>query len=205
MANSINKNGIEMKTYESVFKYKYPLLVNGEVNYYDFHNYSQEKVIECCNMHEDYCYSIRPYDNDYFIYIRTPTRTDHVSERPVSYNYKNGDVVKFIVDLHMSRYVEDIYGKRKKKAIPDDTHRVERVQRIGEKCGFDLVEHKVLKTFMRYYKKHSGQHFYLAGTTMELIVTITDFEFFHDGIVFGIGSKRTFGFGMIMMLEKMND
>ncbi|MFQ2915962.1 hypothetical protein ACK300_12535 [Aeromonas caviae] len=137
---------------------------------------------------------------DSLIYLRTATPLNLPGEQRHELALKPGDVVMANVDLCVPVTVSSGDSNKKRHVPLTDENLPHVLARHCEKNGLHLQSHAASPQYREHYGK-KGQRFFLCCNPLSLIAEVQDVALTEQAIVYGIGLKRVFGYGLLSDLE----
>lgn len=188
-----------MKIFESTRKLRY-VSSPGErhFNCYGVHCQLEKLLVDDNDIKTPYTFMFNrnAADRSVTALVRTIQPVGLPGEVSSDLDFTEGQRVSFLVSLHTSKSV----GDSKSVGITNEREQILKLLNISEKNGFDVEDASVVSDHSMYIKKGFRDGFWLAGCTMSVDATVIDRAAFETAYAEGIGSKKSFGFGLIMLM-----
>ncbi len=193
-----------MQVYEQVTKFRWMRKeFEKQLNAYNVHAKMEKSIVEDAGIHTPFSFTfIEKVDEGSVVALsRTISATGMPGESAKTVVFYQDQVVDFRVSLHTSRSSRKEDGRPCSVAITDEVEQMIKLESISEKNGFEIIEQQVISDCSMYIKKGRQKGFSLAGCTLLVKAKITSPIAFENAFAFGLGSKKSFGFGMIVPLS----
>lgn len=181
-----------MKFYENAFRVRVP-----HYEIYRIHQNLDFLIQEKCGVKLPYSFNIHPGNaDDAQILLRTPVSMGFPGEVSRSITLKVSDTIPFVTTLTMIQRVND--GKSKREITPPPRQQKGYVEQRFSRAGFELQDLLVAPPENFYVKKsEKDKAIVLPASIVRATGIVTSVEEAEKAIVYGIGRKRVFGFGLI--------
>lgn len=181
-----------MKFYENAFRVRIPYS-----DIYRIHQNLDFLIQEKCSIKLPYSFNIQPGNaDDAHILLRTSVAMGFPGEVCRNLTLKVGDAIPFVTTLTMIQRVID--GKRKREiTTPPELQKGYVIERFS-RAGLELQELLVSPPEYFYVKKSKKvKAIVLPASIIRATGIVTSVEEAEKAIVYGVGRKRVFGFGLI--------
>lgn len=181
-----------MKFYENAFRVRIP---HHEI--YRIHQNLDFFIQEKCGIKLPYSFNIQPSSaEDSQVLIRTPVSVGLPGEVLRDIMLSVGDKIPFITTMTMIQRVSE--GEKKREiTVPTEQHKSYVADRFS-RAGFELQDLLVAPPEYFYVKKSAkAKAIVLPASVVRATGVVTSVEDAEKTLVYGIGRKRVFGFGLI--------
>jgi hypothetical protein len=193
-----------MQIYEQVTKFRWMKKpFEKTLNAYNVHAKMEKTIVEDAGIHTPFSFTfIEKADEGSVVALsRTTATTGMPGELAKSITFHQEQIIDFRVSLHTSRSSRKADGRPYSIAINDESEQMIKLESISEKNGFEIIEQQVISQCDMFIRKGRQRGFSLAGCTLLVKAKITSPIAFENAFAFGLGSKKSFGFGMIVPLS----
>ena len=147
-------------------------------------------------------FSVTPLSPDKRIAIvtaRAPALGDHLDKTDQSLSVRVGDTLRIECPLSCSQRQKNAEGRDVEKWIPA-TNVPDYGAAVIERFGMSAESVRFHSYQRRWIPKPSGEFFVMQANILA-DVTITDPEKFAQGYLYGVGRKKTYGLGMMEVID----
>ncbi len=173
-------------------------------NSYNVHCQVEKLLVEGAQINTPFAYTfvLNNASHSASTLIRTVEATNLPGERRRKVSFKCGQQISFVVALHTSKSVNAKGERTRSVAITDPDEQVKKLEAISTKNGFKVLDAQVIDNHSLFIKKGRQPGFWLAGAKLMVQAEIIDPVLFEVAFAEGIGSKKSFGFGLILPLNQ---
>lgn len=181
-----------MRYYENALRLRIPC---SEI--YRIHQNLDFLLQEKCGIKLPYSFNIQPGNaNDTHILLRTSVSMGFPGEVRRDMALQSGDTLPFTTTLTMIQRISN--GKSKREITPSPDLQEHYVIHRFSRAGFELQDLLVTPPEYVYVKKaKKGRAIVIPASVVRATGIVTSVEEAEKAIVYGVGRKRVFGFGLM--------
>jgi hypothetical protein len=192
-----------MQIYEQMTKLRWMRKgFESRLNAYNVHAQMEKAIVEDAGINTPFSFVFieNVAEGAVLALSRTISPTGLPGELAKTVGFYQDQIIDFRVKLHTSRSSRKPDGRPCSVAITSPDEQMLKLASICEKNGFEIIEQRVLDDCSMFIRKGKQKGFNLAGCTLLVKAKITSPITFEQTFAFGLGSKKSFGFGMIIPL-----